>query len=183
MKYFLLLILSFTLFGCGSDKSVNDEASLSLQETDLTGTWVMVDEIRSTNVISGEYLSSQYFEYRYVMEEKEDGVRFNRCWEYGGFNELTGVKTNKRFYLNLSDPGFTLNSDGELEQVSSFERSWEPDFTFQSVKTLRKISDDVEIDSGSYILNGPVSVEEYEHVCAWQVHSSVGSIRVILAVK
>ena len=179
MKHILLLSLFFSLLGCGSGQSVNSETSNSLQETDLTGTWVMVNEIRRMNAITGEYLSSKYVEYRYVMEEKENGVVFNKCWDYGGGNESIGVKVNDYFYMDFSDVGLSLNNEGELKHVSSFEKSSEPDSTFQSVKTLRKISDNVQIDSGSYILNGPVSIEEYEHVCVWQVRSNVESTRTV----
>jgi len=179
MKYLLLLSISFILLGCGSDQGISEEQPHSLQETDLTGTWVMTNEVRRTNVITGEYLSSEYFEYRYIMEENDNGVNFNKCWEYGGFKVLTGVKTSQHFYMFLAESGFALSSDGVLKQVSSLERSWEPDFNFESVKTLRKLSDGIEIDSGSFILNGPVSVEEYDHVCAWQVYSNVGSRRTL----
>ncbi|MCP4491826.1 MAG: hypothetical protein GY820_31645 [Gammaproteobacteria bacterium] len=191
MKYFRIagLILSLSLLGCGSDdengghiQAPSDSENFNFESLDMTGTWRMVNEERRIRIDTGEYISSQFVEFRYVFEDTDSGVKYNRCWEYGNFYSPHGVKTVEHFYMYPGDPsdtGFTIQDKDTLKKVTTYENEWEPEFSFESIQTLTRISSDVEIDSGTFILNGPISIEEYNHTCTWQVSSNVGESRTL----
>lgn len=189
MKYLIVVVLIHALLGCGSDSKSNSQdqtpskfEDLDFQSLDLTGTWFLVQEERRTKIDTGEYISSRYFEYRYVFEDSANGVKFNRCWEYGDFHWRYGVKTAEHFYMAPNDPldnGFTIKDKNTLEKVTTFEYDSEPGYSFESIQTLTRVSDAVDIDSGTFILSGPIDIAEYNHVCTWQVSSNIGESRTL----
>ena len=190
IKYLVVAGLLLSLFGCDSDgdgrrnnqvDSSNSE-NLNFQSLDLSGTWRMVNEERRVRIDTEEYISSTFVEFRYVFEDTGSGVKYDRCWEYGDFYSPHGVKTDEHFYMSPNDPsdtGFTIQDKDTLVKVTTYENEWEPGFRFESIQTLTKISSDVDVDSGTFILNGPISIEEYSHTCTWQVSSNVGESKTL----
>jgi hypothetical protein len=176
----LLFILSvtFLLSACssgGSGESPGND-SLSLNELDLSGTWKSVTETRIIEKSTGEYISSLFTQNTVLFEETENGVLVSECQDYG-YNGHYGTKSDDRFYIYPTLNGHTLQENGTLSQVTTEEYDYSPGFIYESTNTLSKISDGIELDNGTLVLNGPISVEEYSHVCLWQISSSVGVSR------
>lgn len=187
----LMVLLSAALVGCssggsssggGSPEAVPDEPEEQadgVRTLDLSGTWLVTVETRMLKIETGEYLSSDFAKYRYFLEDTENGVRYEPCWTFGDFYAPYGIKTEQHFYMELNKSGFELQSDGSLQQVSTYEREYAPGFSFTSIETLTKLSNSIEFDGGTIVLNGPITVEEHQHVCAWQVYSNIGVRRTI----
>lgn len=184
----LLFILSvtFLLSACssggsdstgGSGQSPGND-SLSLNELDLSGTWKSVTETRIIEKSTGEYLSSLFTESTVLFEETENGVLVSECQDYG-YDDHYGTKSDDRFYIYSTLNGHTLQENGTLSQVTTEEYDYSPGFIYESTNTLSRISNGIELDNGTLVLNGPVSVEEYSHVCLWQVSSSIGVSRTV----
>ncbi len=182
MKFCFLVIFMFFLSGC---ELVDDDSSskegegkiLSFNGTDLSGTWLSTIETRETKIATDEYLSSDYFESQYILEDTNRGVVFNECWEYGGIETPYGIKTDQHFYMNTQESGFTLQADGSLQQSTIYEREYSPGLSYEAIQTLTRLSDEVDLDSGTFVLRGPVSVEEYSHVCTFINTSNIGNTR------
>jgi hypothetical protein len=178
----LLFILAITLLlsacGSGSSGEISENDSLSLNELDLSGTWKSVTETRIIEKSTGEYLSSLFTQNTVLFEETENGVLVSECQDYG-YDDHYGTKSDDRFYIYSTLNGHTLQENGSLSQVTTEEYDYSPGFIYESTNTLSRISDDIVLDNGTLVLNGPVSVEEYSHVCLWQVSDSVGVSRTV----
>lgn len=184
MRHALVLILSCSLLGCGAGSSNGSSVEgpddgLTFQSLDLTGTWLVTNETRRTRIDTGEYISSSFSRYRYVLDDGENGVRQDECWKYGDVYSGFGVKTDENFYMNpgdAGDAGFKIVDNNTLVRVSEYESEWEPGFSLKSISTLKRISDGVSVDSGTFVLNGPISLTEYSHVCVFRNESSLGEV-------
>jgi len=177
MKYLILVLAVTSLLGCNSsDNWVPDDGDSSIEDIELTGTWLMSNEIERYKTSTDEYLSSTYISESYLLEETDKGVKYESCRRYGGIPNY-GIKTKEHFYLNPIDNGFILNGGGVLEQRSEYTNEWEPEFYYKSIQKITKITDVSVIDNGTLIVNGPISIEEYSHVCIWEVSYSVGNKR------
>lgn len=200
MKNVLIILLVVALVACDSDgyqpiggervkeaasdepgaaPGDSDEQAAGIQGLDLSGTWLMAAETRMSKIETGEYLSSDFTKFRYILEDTDNGVRYDRCWTYGDALAPYGIKTETRFYMDVTKEGFKLQSDGSLQQSWTYELERRPGLSFTSIETLVKLSDDVEFDGGTFVLNGPISLEEYSHVCVWHTYSSIGNRRTI----
>jgi hypothetical protein len=193
MKLFkqLLFMLSVTLLlsACGSGGSSSSGSSgssgesaendpLSLNDLDLSGTWKSVTETRIIEKSTGEYLSSLFIENTVLFEETENGVLVSECKDYG-YDGHYGTKSDDHFYIYSTLNGHTLQENGTLSQVTTEEYDYSPGYIYESTNTLSRISDGIELDNGTLVLNGPISVEEYSHVCLWQVSDSLGVSRTV----
>lgn len=177
MKRSLSAALILVLAGCGSDKSEDDQDNSTPgngnpvpKTINLSGTWLKSTEDRRTRIDTGIYESSYFTIFKHLMDDTVTGVQFERCWEYGEPFPLVGVKTSDRFYTfpgSPSDPGYAIHSESLLTRVTTFEPAWDPGYSYESIETLTKISDSIEIDNGTFILNGPISVAEFNHACVW----------------
>jgi len=181
MKYImrvlaLLLSLCF-ISGCGSGSDDGTEVDLvSLNDIDLTGTWGFISERRTTKISTGEYLSSYFFTRTIIFDDNKDGVEYSYCWDYGE-ESSNGIKTDKSLYLSTRDETYKLQKDGTLQSIIYGEDEYEPGFTFETITTLSRISDETLLDNGTFILNGPISVEEYSHICVARQFSNIGTYR------
>jgi len=177
----LILLTSVILqVGCGSSNSNETltRGSNDLESTNLSGTWSVLVETRTINKNSNEYLNSSYIEYDYVIEESDNIIGYDRCWEYGTDILDLAVKSNDLLYLNQSQPGFVLLENGDLEQTRLYESEFQPDVRFESITTLSKRSAEIELDNGTLVLRGPISKSEYQHVCLFQSHNNYEDYRV-----
>jgi hypothetical protein len=183
MKYLAFILGTMFLASCNNSghNSANSTTEIPkpLDDIILNGTWLMSTEREMYKTSTDEYLSSSYSNGTYLFEETDKGVKFAPCQDYGSLPSNYGIKTNEHFYLNTRENGFSLNSNNELEQRSEFTYDWEPDFYYKSISKLTKKSDAVNIDNGTLILTGPVSVEEYGHICTSSTLYSIGNSRVI----
>ena len=173
MKTVIPFLLTLVIAGCSNSSDSDPDTQNRLNSIDLTGTWLINSETETYKTDTGEYLSSDFVRFKYVLEETDVGVKYDRCWEYGDVSPY-GIKTEYRFYMNASDNGFSLQDDGSLKRITEFERDYQPGFNFKSIETLTKISNQVSVDNGTFVLNGPIVSAEYDHVCLWQVHSNIG---------
>lgn len=174
MRIMVLLFSLCLISGCSSDNSdVTKVEEIALTDIDLTGTWEFVTETRTTKISTGEYLQSDFYTGTMLFDDNENGVQFNECHDYGGAASY-GIKTDKNLYLHIWDDGYKLLKDGRLQKISASENEYQPGFSFETITTLSKISEEILLDSGTLILNGPVSVEEYNHVCLSQYYSNIG---------
>jgi len=179
MKYLVLGLAVISLVGCkGSNDGGTDVEDPSIKDINLTGTWLMSNEIERYKKSTDEYLSSTYISESYLLEETDKGVKYSSCNRYSGIPNY-GIKTEEHFYLSPIENGFRLNGDGVLEQRSEYENEWEPDFYYKSILNLTEISESNIIDNGTLIVNGPVSIEEHNHICVWEVSYSIGNKRTL----
>lgn len=161
--------------GASSSSSSGGVGGSTIQDTDLTGTWLLSTESREFKDSTGEHLSSSFVKERYILQDTQsNGVQYDRCHEYGRLQSPYGIKTAERFYMWTAENGFLLEDDGSLKQQSTEQYGYSPGRTFEVIQTLTRVSDRVEISGGSLILNGPVAVNEQSHLCLWSVSSSVG---------
>lgn len=180
-KAALVLVLLLLISGCihndsnpppGNNPPPVDN-NTSLKDVDLSGTWQMVTEVQQFKTSTEEYLQSSFYEEKYFLDDTVVGVEYSVCRVYGGI-PVYGIKTDKHFYMNVSDDGFVLQDDGTLMRSRSYTNSWEPGFNFVAIETLTKISDNLLLDSGTFIFNGPVAITEHAHVCRRKTDYSVG---------
>ncbi len=183
MKFYAVFILITFLCGCelvdeDSSKSEGDiSQSLTLEDIDLSGTWLLTQERRETKLATNEYLSSDFSKSKYVFEDTDRGVIFSECNTYGDFYSPYGIKTALHFYMNIHDNGFELQSDGRLQQITVYEFEYNPGFSYEYILTLTKLSEEVEIDNGTLVIRGPLLVEEYSQVCVQESTSNIGNNR------
>jgi hypothetical protein len=170
MKYLGLILGAIFLTSCNN----STEGTITLDQIDLTGTWLLSTEERSYKTSTDEYLSSTYYNESFILEETNNGVAYLPCHFFGNLPPNYGFKASDHFYFFPSDNGFTLKSTNELEQVKEFTNVGNPEFYYKSISRLKKKSDDIRIDNGTLILKGPVSIEEYNHICIWEVSFSTG---------
>ncbi|MDH5446261.1 MAG: hypothetical protein OEY52_11950 [Gammaproteobacteria bacterium] len=177
IKYVTFIIFSFTLIACNHSDDNSSEESVSLKDIKISGTWLMSTERQLYKTSTNEYLSSTYISENYIFEDTDKGVKYSRCRNYGRI-PLYGIKTDTRFYLNIMDNGFSLNNENVLEQITEYNNEWEPDFHYKSISKLTKITDTTLVDNGTLIVNGPVSLEEYNHICILAVSYSLGHSKI-----
>ncbi len=179
MGILLILIITNLVAGCmHSDNSPSQKEIQTLASVDLSGTWTMSNEIKKYKVDTGEYLLSTFIEHEYLLDDTDIGVGYAECRRYGGILNY-GVKTDDHFYMNTQDNGFALQDDGTLQMESAYTYPWDPEYNYESIQTLTKVSDDIQLDYGTFILNGPIAKEEYAHVCRWTAHSNIGKNRTV----
>lgn len=171
----LLVIMS----GCesDSDSSRNSPNTLSPSSVDMTGSWLMTEEIQTIKLDTDEYLFSEFYESTYIFDDTSQGVKYSGCWDYARAYSPYGVKTDNYLYLQPGDPedtGFVVLDPNTFQRTTHHEWEWRPGFRFVHIKTLTKLSDGVEIDNGTVIMNGPVVVNEYNHVCTGKGYSNIG---------
>ena len=174
MKLVGLILVCILILGCGGSGGDSGKGEETIVDIEFSGTWIMRTEREAYSASVGEYISSTFFSETYVMEDTKQGVRYELCNYYGGIPGY-GIKTDERFYLNSSENGFSINSEGVLEQMTDYTLSWEPEYRYRSIQNPVKKSDSISLDNGTLIIQGPVSVEEYTHVCIWSVSYSTGN--------
>ncbi|RLU01220.1 MAG: hypothetical protein D9N11_12020, partial [Ketobacter sp.] len=166
--------------GCGSDSKPNNIAnveqdSIEMQQTDLSGTWLLIAETEVIKESTNEYIRTNYYQDYYVFEDTSSGVKVEYCADVGGWAPY-GVKTMQHFYINVNDEGFTLGDENTLQQTVEYTDEYSPGFLFKKHTTLRRISPVQVIDFGSFDIAGTnVNVSESEHVCVARYWSSLGT--------
>ena len=181
----VLFLVSVLVSACDSGEGSSDDSAgaLSPSSIDMTGTWLMTTERQVIKLDTDEYLYSEYYESRYVFDDTLQGVRYSACWDYARTSSAYGVKTDAHLYLQPSDPddtGFIAINSNTLQRTSHYEAEWQPGFRHVQIDTLTRLSDGVEIDNGTVLMNGPISVNEYNHVCISKVYSNLGESRGLL---
>ena len=184
MKKFICLFVALTLVGCNGSGGDSDtpeteeqnKETISLQEIDLSGTWLILREDDAFNKANDDYLSTKFHESRILINDTASGVEFSDCVRYGKSRPNVGVKSDTRLYLYFDNNGYEY-IDGE------FVRSWEEDdpyndkIVWQKSVRLIKLSDNFELDSGSFSLSAPVEINENQHVCVEHNYSTISSRR------
>lgn len=179
MRFLLTLWLIFCVASCdsggsGGGKSAEANTPISPLDLDLSGTWVEFWESKRFKADTDEYLFSSLGEYHFVLDDTAQGLRIDACREYGRLSSLYGVKTQQRVYFDIHEDGYTLQNDDSLIRSSRRESEWEPGFYFEEISTFRRLSREVEIDHGTFILRGPINIEQYAHVCVGKYYSNHG---------
>lgn len=181
-KYLLLLISIFFIASCTHDKNSSETKDVSIQDVDLTGTWLFTRTEEIYEKSSGQYLYTNYKKYTYILEETEAGVKYEECWEVGG-DSLTGSKNDTDFYMDVNDPGFKLSSPDLLVRELDDEESEDLSKTIKVGESLQKISSDAQIDSGSFSINGEnVSASENNWVCSYNSYNTLRTRNSVLVV-
>lgn len=177
MKVLGYVVLCLSILGCNHSNNESSSEPESIRNMEIDGLWLMSSEQQTYKESTGEYLSSSFISRTYIFEETERGVKFDKCIDYGGLSSY-GIKTDEHFYLYANENGFYLNVDNILEQQTEYSYELQPEFTYKSIVHLTKMSDVQTIDSGTLIINGAVTLEQYSHLCIWEVSYSHGYGRV-----
>ena len=173
MKTIILFILAFTIAACTSQQS-NDAVSTSLSETDLSGTWKYLRETKTYNISTNEYLYSDFLEYTMIISDSGGGVSYQSCWRYGD-SSITAVKTDEYLYLDINSDGYSQGSNGELSRTMLVDNPNSQTNELRVTETLTKLSSNVQLDSGKFVLNGAITNIEDNHVCLFKSSNSLNS--------
>ncbi|MEE2732620.1 MAG: hypothetical protein VYA55_17500 [Pseudomonadota bacterium] len=184
LKYFRLFVFinaALFLFGCGgSDKSSSDddgpeeEEFVAVSDVDLTGTWLKTDTTEMYKEETGEYLSTTYVKFKYVLEDTPNGVKAERCWELGGYAGY-GVKTLEHFYMSVYEDGYKMQDENTLLRRSEHTDEYRPGFIFKKQEKLQRLGTETLVDDGHLTISGTnVNVSESDNVCYWHVTSTLG---------
>lgn len=152
--------------------------TVNIKELDVTGTWLIREEKSSFNKENDDYLVTNVYESKIILNDTVNGVEFSNCERYGLTRPDTGVKSDERLYLRFDNNGYEYDN-------GDFVRSWEEDdyyldnITWQITVRLIKLSDEVELDSGSLTLTSPLEISEQNHVCISYSYSSLSTDRSI----
>lgn len=186
MKYPTFVFSLLFLLGCNpideddSNTTNQETANVSIHDINLSGTWKSVTETKTIRSDTKDYLSSDFREETLILEETDQGIKINDCFNYGDIYSSYGVKSGNKFYTSSYDasrPGFTPISHKVLQQHRTFEDKYVPGIIFEEIITLTKISDSPQIDSGSLSISGPFMLNEESHICLFRSYSNVGTYR------
>ena len=187
IRLLIILNISIFTFGCGgSDNSASNDSNepdeqefIAVSDVDLTGTWLNTSATEMYKEETGEYLSTNYVKYKYVLDDTANGVKNERCWELGG-SAGYGVKTLEHYYISVYEEGFSLLDTNTLVRQSEYTDEYRPGFIFKVKETLERLSTDTLVDDGELVISGTnVSVNESDNVCYWHVKSTLGTTQTI----
>ncbi len=183
-KYIVVSLALGFLPACGSsDKSHNggteNENSIDLTQTDLSGTWILSVETDTMKISTNEYLKTNFYQDYYFLDDTDDGVKTEYCADLGGWASY-GVKTKEHFYTSIHSEGFSTLNNGSLYKARTYYDDYYTDLFYNEHITLEKISNDQLLDFGSlYLTSSNINIAEEQHVCATRYWSNLGTTQTI----
>ena len=163
MKY-ILLTITFLFLGCGGSSSPDNK---TLMEADLSGTWLLEDYIDHYDTNTNSILYSESSQITYFLVDRLDGtVNISRCIKYDGVNWDTVTKNINNINVFLGRADYVKKTDNSLVMNDTHI----PDPNFPNIELrvtsyFNRVSNNILLDSGDIILNGPISINENSHVC------------------
>ena len=170
--FFAFLVV---LAGCGDNKS---DSLSETDESDLSGTWLhtQVQYVYDRN--SGEYISTEYYESTIILSDTGVGMTTSECSLYQQHDYL-GKKGDDYINLQIAPSAptyFQVAKDKfETELDRDINSSYSTNTKVDKRLTIEKLSSNVVIDKGLLVLNGPISINEYSHVCVGKKYSTFNS--------
>jgi len=169
MKITIISILISILTACGGGDSNQNV------ESNMTGTWKHTQIHKYYDTATDKYLASNFIETTLIFKEESGEIKYSPCWG-DGTNEAPVIKTDTQLitdYGSFFSRTFTKNVDGSYstQEVKNLQGS-STTYYNQSF-TLTKLSNEIIIDKGLLVLNGPVAVTEYNHACFVRHHSNI----------
>lgn len=174
MKIIIISILISILTACGGGDSNQN------LESDILGTWKHTQIHKYYDTATDKYLGSDFIETTLIFKEESGEIKYSPCWGLG-INESPVINTGTQLitdYGSSFSKIFTKNIDGSYstQEVKVLQAS---SSTYYNQKlTLTKLSNEIIIDKGLLVLNGPVAVTEYNHACFVHHYSNVNDGRI-----
>lgn len=168
MKVIIIAVFAISLLSCKGENETDKNV--------LTGTWKYTITHENYSIETDEYLYTNYIESTLIITEESGEIKYSSCWEYG-INDYIAIKTDSHL-SNINGYTFILNEDGSYSTEKDKGNINYPGISteyYDTHLTLSKISDDVIIDKGLLVLNGPVAVTEYNHACLSHHYSNLFS--------
>lgn len=175
MKTIVSILILSLLIGCDNNNSNSDQTGQSTSPSNnisLPGTWRYTQVNRYFNQQTDEYLYTDYFESTMVFTNDADRIRYSDCWEYRNQGAIA-IQTNDYLYLNGGNTAFARTNVGSYttEEETNITYPGMTEVYFNQHSELVKINDEVNVDSGTLILTGNISIAEYDHTCLWVRYS------------
>lgn len=177
----LLTTVILGLLGCGGDSSSSgnnsDEQQIeSIENLDLSGTWLLRTETEVYNTATNDYLYSEFFYQRFVLEDLAAGVRYRRCGQGFNYGSSYGIKSGNRLYLGLFDHPYDYLGDNAFGLTTEIEEDmYFTERSSRQVISLVKMSDDVLPGAGQFSLLSPMEFDADSEVCVSTSFSSIGT--------
>ena len=167
----VITLFSIMLTACGGGDS-NQDIDLN-----VTGTWKHTQVHKYYNVASNEYLGSNFIEMSLIFKEELEGIKYYPCW--GNVGNGAGVgKTETQIITDVDSvfsKTFIKGVDGSYstQEVKNIPVEGDDTVYYNQSFVLSKKSNEIIIDNGLLILNGPISVTEYNHACVVLHYSNI----------
>lgn len=167
----VITLFSIMLTACGGGDS-NQDIDLN-----VTGTWKHTQVHKYYNVASNEYLGSNFIEMSLIFKEELEEIKYYPCWG----NEGDGAAVSKTETQIITDVDsvfskkFIKGIDGSYstQEVKNIPVEGDDTVYYNQSFVLSKKSNEIIIDNGLLILNGPISVTEYNHACVVLHYSNI----------
>lgn len=174
MKIITISILISILTACGGGDSNQNV------ESNITGTWQHTQIHKYYDTATDEYLGSNFIETTLIFKEKSGEIKYSPCWGLGT-NEAPVINAGTQLitdYGSFFSRTFTKNIDGSYstQEVKNLQGS--STAYYNQNFTLTKLSNEIIIDKGLLVLNGPVAVTEYNHACFVRHYSNIDDGRI-----
>jgi len=167
----VITLFSIMLTACGGGDSNQNV------ESNLTGTWKHTQIHKYYDAETDEYLGSNFIDVSLIFKEELGEIKYYACWGDG----TNGAPVSKTDTQIITDDGsffsriFTKNIDGSYstQEVKNLQDGGDDTTYYNQSFVLSKISNEIIIDKGLLVLNGPVSVAEYNHACVVRHYSNI----------
>ena len=167
----VITLFSIMLTACGGGDS-NQDIDLN-----VTGTWKHTQVHKYYNVASNEYLGSNFIEMSLIFKEELEEIKYYPCWGNVGNGAAVG-KTETQIITDVDSvfsKTFIKGVDGSYstQEVKNIPVEGDDTVYYNQSFVLSKKSNEIIIDNGLLILNGPISVTEYNHACVVLHYSNI----------
>lgn len=187
----IAIIAAFLLAACGSDSpssaQQSSSATISLQNTDLTGTWLRALKISAFNTDTNEYVGYVTHTQTIYLFDSSEGISAFNCFEYTEDSLIitNSQKTENYLYLDIEviyqDTPYAVVSENEFarEYSETYKNEFDPDNPWRDdiEERLIRISDDIKPHNGTLSFSSPSAMTFNQNTCLWVTRHASGTIK------
>lgn len=191
MKSLGLIITAFLLAACGSDSpsslQQSSSSTISLKNTDLTGTWLRTLKISAFNTDTNEHVGYVTHTRTIYLFDNSEGISAFNCFEYTEDSLIitNSQKTEGHLYLDTeviyqNTPYVALSENEFAREYSEiYKNQFDPNNPWRDdiEERLIRISDDIKPHNGTLSFSSPSTMTFNHNTCLWVTRHSSGKFK------
>lgn len=191
MKSLGLIITAFLLAACGSDSpsslQQSSSSTISLKNTDLTGTWLRTLKISAFNLDTNEHVGYVTHTRTIYLFDSPEGISAFNCFEYTEDSLIitNSQKTESHLYLDTeviyqNTPYVALSENEFAREYSEiYKNQFDPNNPWRDdiEERLIRISDDIKPHNGTLSFSSPSTMTFNHNTCLWVTRHSSGKFK------